>query len=98
MTQGQVCLGLGRPCPLWAPAADSGSGARLHRHEGGGNDAAAHPRLAGEVVLARDGPAAADFTMGTSGTCRENGNAGGDMSHPRPIPLGRRMREARRSS
>jgi hypothetical protein len=32
------------------------------------------------------------------GSCREIGDAGGDSGHPRPIPLRRRKREARRSS
>jgi hypothetical protein len=57
----------------------------------------AHQELTGVVGFAGGGRTVVQSTTAELGGCRGNGVSGGDFGHPRPIPLKRRKREARRS-
>jgi hypothetical protein len=57
----------------------------------------AHQELAGKVIGARGGPVAAQSAAADSGSCRRNGDGGGDSGRSSPIPSARRWREVRRS-
>jgi hypothetical protein len=57
----------------------------------------AHLELAGKVVGAGGGPVTAQSAAADSGSCRRNGDGGGDSGRSSPMPSVRRWREVRRS-
>jgi hypothetical protein len=82
---------------LWAPAADSDGGAALRGEEGQGEDAEAHPELAGEVFLADGGHTVANLEAAASGIYREVAVSGGISRRPGPIPSAQSKGGTRRS-
>jgi hypothetical protein len=57
----------------------------------------AHQGVAGEVAGARGGRTAAESAAASSGSCRRNGNGGGDSGLPGAIPLTETKEAMRRS-
>jgi hypothetical protein len=70
---------------------------RSEGKKGRGEDAEAHPELAGEVFLAGGGHTAANLEAAASGICGEAAVFGGISRRPGPIPSAQSKRGTRRS-